>query len=131
VLRRTWIAAATALILVQPVFPHPGGFDVNHLIPNGLQGAAVGASSARDLRCELDDGRALALETVRRLGCEASLVGIVEGKEGEPLDIGRKTRAIPPALQRALKARDGGCRFPGCTHSRFTEGRSRARAVRA
>ncbi|HEY5568631.1 MAG TPA: YHYH domain-containing protein [Gammaproteobacteria bacterium] len=24
-LRRTWIAAATALILAQPVFPHPGG----------------------------------------------------------------------------------------------------------
>jgi hypothetical protein len=34
----------------------------------------------------------------------------------------RKTRSIPPALQRALKARDGGCRFPGCTHARFTEG---------
>ena len=41
---------------------------------------------------------------------------------GEPLDIGRKTRAIPPALKRALKARDKGCRFPGCPHTRFTEG---------
>jgi hypothetical protein len=34
----------------------------------------------------------------------------------------RKTRSIPPSLARALKARDGGCRFPGCTHTRFTEG---------
>jgi hypothetical protein len=76
-------------------------------------GAVVGASSARDLRCELDDGRALALETARRLGCDASLVGIVDGEAGEPLNVGRKTRAISPALQRALKARDGGCRFPG------------------
>ena len=73
-------------------------------------------------RCELEDGRALALETVRRLGCDCSLVGIVEDEEGEPLNVGRKTRSIPPALQHALKARDGGCRFPGCTHTRFTEG---------
>jgi hypothetical protein len=73
-------------------------------------------------RCELDDERALALETVRRLGCDCSLVGIVEDDDGEPLSVGRKTRSIPPALQRALKARDGGCRFPGCDRARFTEG---------
>ena len=41
---------------------------------------------------------------------------------GEPLDVGRRTRAIPPALARALRSRDGGCRFPGCTRTRFTEG---------
>jgi hypothetical protein len=73
-------------------------------------------------RCDLENERALALETVRRLSCDASLVGIVDGSEREPLNVGRKTRSIPPALQRALKARDGGCRFPGCTHMRFTEG---------
>jgi hypothetical protein len=73
-------------------------------------------------RCELDDGRALALETVRRLACDASLVGIVEDEDGEPLNVGRKTRSIPPALQRALKARDGGCRFPGCGRRGNTEG---------
>jgi hypothetical protein len=73
-------------------------------------------------RCELADGRALALETVRRLGCDASVVGMIDTPTGEPLSVGRKTRSIPPALQRALKARDGGCRFPGCNHSQFTEG---------
>ncbi|MCB1704334.1 MAG: DUF222 domain-containing protein [Halioglobus sp.] len=31
------------------------------------------------------------------------------------LDIGRRTRSIPPAIRRALDRRDGGCRFPGCT----------------
>jgi hypothetical protein len=36
------------------------------------------------------------------------------------LDIGRKTRTIPPALRRALEARDRGCRFPGCG-LRFTD----------
>ena len=36
------------------------------------------------------------------------------------LDVGRKTRTIPPALRRALDARDRGCRFPGCG-LRFTD----------
>jgi len=35
--------------------------------------------------------------------------------------VGRKTRVIPPAIRRALWARDGGCRFPGCG-SRHAEG---------
>jgi hypothetical protein len=36
--------------------------------------------------------------------------------------VGRKTRAIPAAIARALRARDGGCRWPGCDHTRFCEG---------
>ena len=36
--------------------------------------------------------------------------------------IGRRSRTIAPALRRALKRRDGGCRFPGCTHTRFVDG---------
>jgi hypothetical protein len=37
------------------------------------------------------------------------------------LNVGRKTRAIPPALRRALRLRDQGCRFPGCTQSRYVD----------
>lgn len=72
--------------------------------------------------CEIEDGPQLAVDTARRLGCDGALVGLVENTAGEPLDVGRKTRAIPPALKRALKSRDGGCRFPGCTRRQFTEG---------
>ena len=32
----------------------------------------------------------------------------------QTLDVGRKTRAISPALRRALTTRDPQCRFPGC-----------------
>ena len=73
-------------------------------------------------RCEIEDGPALAVDTARRLACDSALVGLVEDADGEPLNVGRKTRAIPPAMKRALKARDRGCRFPGCDHTRFTEG---------
>ncbi len=65
--------------------------------------------------CELDDGPSIAAEVARRLGCDASVVGIVEDGRGNPLDVGRKTRTIPPALRRTLASRDRGCRFPGCT----------------
>jgi HNH endonuclease len=37
------------------------------------------------------------------------------------VSVGRKTRSIPPALRRALQARDRGCRFPGCTHTRYLD----------
>ncbi len=80
------------------------------------------AASERSQRCELDDGPRLALDTAKRLGCDAALIGIVEDRRGNPLNLGRRTRAITPALKRALASRDGGCRFPGCTHTRFTEG---------
>ncbi len=73
-------------------------------------------------RCELDDGPAIPVETARRLGCDASVVTVVESDDGEPLDVGRRTRSIPPALRRALTARDRGCRFPGCTHTRYVDG---------
>ncbi len=61
---------------------------------------------------------ALAPETVRRLGCDASVVAMIE-RAGKPLSVGRRTRTVPPSIRRALRARDQGCRFPGCTHTRF------------
>jgi hypothetical protein len=72
-------------------------------------------------RSDLEEGPALAPETVRRLGCDARVVRIVE-RDGQPLSVGRRTRTIPPAIRLALRSRDRGCRFPGCTHTRFLHG---------
>ncbi|HUO66509.1 MAG TPA: DUF222 domain-containing protein [Gammaproteobacteria bacterium] len=82
----------------------------------------IEARESEPHRAELDRGPALALETIRRLGCDGTLVGVLEGRDGEPLNIGRKSRSIPPAIKRALRARDGGCRFPGCDRTRFCDG---------
>ncbi|QQR90367.1 MAG: DUF222 domain-containing protein [Myxococcales bacterium] len=68
---------------------------------------------------QLEDGSRLAPETFRRLCCDSSLVAVKEDERGHVLDIGRKTRTIPPAISRALRLRDQGCRFPGCTHTKF------------
>ena len=73
-------------------------------------------------RCEIDDGHAIPVETARRLACDCSKVEITEDEQGEPLDVGRKTRSIPPALRRALASRDKGCVFPGCNHKRYVDG---------
>ena len=35
-------------------------------------------------------------------------------EDGRTLEVGARTRTIPPALRRALHHRDQGCRFPGC-----------------
>ena len=66
------------------------------------------------------DAPALAEHTIRRLGCEAALVGVLRDDE-EILSVGRKTRAVPPAIRRALRLRDRGCRFPGCTYTRHVD----------
>ena len=66
-------------------------------------------------RSELEDGTRLAPGTARRLCCDVAAVAVRrKGGEGSVLDVGRRTRTVPPALRRALEVRDRGCRFPGC-----------------
>jgi hypothetical protein len=71
--------------------------------------------------CEVEDGPSISAETARRLACDASVVALIENDDGEPLSVGRKTRSITPQLRRFLKARDKGCRFPGCTNTRHVD----------
>jgi hypothetical protein len=67
----------------------------------------------------LDDGTPISAETLRRVACDCGLLAV--GDSGV-LNIGRRTRTIPPAIRRVLALRDHGCRFPGCTHTRFLHG---------
>ena len=52
--------------------------------------------------------------TSRRIAVVSSRVLMTHDETGRILDVGRRTRAISPALSRALADRDGHCRFPGC-----------------
>jgi len=73
------------------------------------------------LAATLEDGTALSAETFRRIACDCALVATA-GDDATSMTVGRRTRAIPPAIRRALQLRDHGCRFPGCTHTRFLHG---------
>ena len=65
-----------------------------------------------------DGGIRVGQESARRIACDAATVTMHQGAEGGVLDVGRRTRTISPALRRALAARDGQCRFPGCATRR-------------
>lgn len=62
----------------------------------------------------LDWAGPVSAETSRLLACDASVIPVVLGARGEPLDVGRATPTPPAALRRAVLSRDGGCAFPGC-----------------
>jgi hypothetical protein len=48
------------------------------------------------------------------IGCDATVSRILMDGPSMVLDVGRATRTIPPALRRAVVARDRTCAAPGC-----------------
>jgi hypothetical protein len=67
------------------------------------------------------DGHWISPDTARRLACDASVVTVLEDDSGQVLNIGRRSRTIPPAIKRALQVRDKSCRFPGCCETRYVD----------
>ena len=92
-------------------------YQVIVVLEHGLEGESVAPREALQ-----PSGPHVTAETSRRIACDASITAISTDAHGEPLSIGRKTRSIPPAMRRALRFRDQGCRFPGCTNDRFVDG---------
>ncbi|HYB71389.1 MAG TPA: DUF222 domain-containing protein [Candidatus Bathyarchaeia archaeon] len=62
----------------------------------------------------LEGGIRISAETSRRLACDASRVVMRHHPDGQVVEVGARTRTIPPAIRRALHHRDRTCRFPGC-----------------
>ena len=58
----------------------------------------------------------IAQETAKRIACDCSISTITK-TDGEPIDIGRKSRLWPNGMTRAIKDRDQHCQFYGCTHT--------------
>ena len=76
--------------------------------------AAVLADADQAGQSVLEDGLRVPAGTSQRLACDASRVVMRHDADGRLLEVGARTRTIPPALRRALDHRDRGCRFPGC-----------------
>jgi hypothetical protein len=108
---------ADALVLVaetalhQGLEPGPPGERyqvVVHIDASALVDPANPGNSA------LEGGMHVSAETSRRLACDATRVVMQHDAEGRVVEVGARTRTIPPALRRVFQHRDGGCRFPGC-----------------
>jgi hypothetical protein len=63
---------------------------------------------------DLEFSLPISAKAVERLACDCNLTRILLGADSAVIDVGRSTRVISPSQRRALKARDKGCRFPGC-----------------
>ncbi len=94
--------------------------DDGQYVPAGTLSAPAQASAAAVGQTVLDEagGIHVSADTARRLACDAATVTMRHGPAGEIRNVGRRTRTISPALRRALAARDGQCRFPGCRNRR-------------
>ena len=88
-----------------------GATNDNYLVTVHVEQSALASNGGR---------AALPIESVKRLCCDSHAVVITEDSSGEPLSIGRKSRIIPKAIARAVRARDNNCcTFPGCRNQRF------------
>ncbi len=59
-------------------------------------------------------GATISAGRARWLACDGNVTRIVIGPEGQPLDLGRSKRVVPPHLRRAVELRDRTCVFAGC-----------------
>ena len=58
--------------------------------------------------------------SARRVLCDAVMQGYRHGDDDQ-IDVGYGKRVVSPRLKRSLRLRDGGCRFPGCTHGAWVD----------
>src|SRR5690606_16076738 len=72
--------------------------------------ALVGAEPAM-----LEDGTPIPFGLFSQLACNSALHRVVFGPDSEILDVGREERLFTAGQARGIIARDGQCRFPGCT----------------
>ncbi len=100
----------------------PGRLDVTAIVTwDVLAGHGDGAGDGgqgggppeQGWRCDLGEGP-LARSVMQRWLCDAALRRVVMRGRSEVVDVGRRSRVIPPQLRVALVVRDGGCVAAGC-----------------
>lgn len=52
--------------------------------------------------------------TVERLACDCAVTRVLLDSDSTVIDVGRSKRVVSGPARRALNARDGSCRWPGC-----------------
>ena len=71
--------------------------------------ALAGAPAA-----EMEHSLPVSSKTIERLACDSSIARVLLNSESQVIDVGRSKRVVSEPGRRALVARDGHCRWPGC-----------------
>ncbi|HEY1421529.1 MAG TPA: DUF222 domain-containing protein, partial [Candidatus Dormibacteraeota bacterium] len=97
-------------VMDQGTLPKRNGVRPHLTVTTTLEGlkGELGAP-ASELECALP----VSSRTTQRLACEGTLSRVLMAGS-VVIDVGRATRAVSPAMKKALRARDHGCRVPGC-----------------
>jgi hypothetical protein len=65
-------------------------------------------------------GGAITPAMAARFSCDGTIQPLWE-TDGRPVSVGRDQRIVPARTRRLIEDRDRGCRYPGCTTTRFVE----------
>lgn len=63
---------------------------------------------------EMEFSLPISARTVERLACDCNLTRVLLGADSAVIDVGRAKRVVAGPTRRAINARDGSCRWPGC-----------------
>jgi hypothetical protein len=63
---------------------------------------------------EMEFSLPISAKTVERFACDCGVTRVLLGSESTVIDVGRSKRTVSGPARRALDARDGHCRWPGC-----------------
>ena len=113
-----WVVPSPTQMIVLTTLDNLRGASAGRQPDAGRTGAA--SIPVRDLLAvsgavaTTETGTVLGVADARKIACDTRVIPVVMGGLGEVLDVGRATRTIPPAIRRALIARDQGCVWPGC-----------------
>jgi hypothetical protein len=89
--------------------------------PEDTGGSGAGGSGAGGTPMTWD-GTVISTPSLRRLLCDCGVRLTGGDREGRVVGIGRRSRTIPGWLLGQLRWRDQGCRFPGCSRTRWLHG---------
>lgn len=93
----------------------------NHDLATVVVHAEVTKLAAEDTVGTAEFGTDVPMEAIRRLTCDGRIQLVAHARDGCPIGVGRVTRTITGWLRRLVRARDGGCRFPGCGRTYWTQ----------
>jgi hypothetical protein len=92
---------------------HGTAYRVVVTVPAGTLAAAIGRQPGIDVG-QLPDGWPVSALTAQTVSCDADLVPILLGPDGDPLDVGNTVYLFPDRIRQAIVTRDRRCTFPGC-----------------